>query len=153
MKIDCIEVYYVALPLKYPWRTAYGEDPDIHSVLVKMISGDHAGWGETTPLRAPTYSPETAMSVYHVITEFLAPLLVGREIDTAEDLLDTFRFYKGNPFAKAGPEIAWWSLKAKMEGRPLHELLGGNFRQVEAGADFGIQDSYDMLLEKIQPHL
>ena len=150
MKIDSIEVYYVALPLLYPWRTAYGEDPDIHSVLVKMVSGEFAGWGETAPLRGPTYSPETAMSVYHVITEFLAPVLVGQEIDTAEDLLKSFEWVKGNPFAKAGPETAWWNLKAEMEGRPLHELLGGAFRQVEAGSDFGIQDSYDMLLKKIQ---
>ncbi len=150
MKIDSIEVYYVALPLLYPWRTAYGEDPDIHSVLVKMVSGDYVGWGETTPLRAPTYSPETAMSVYYAITEFFAPLLIGKDIETAEDLLDNFKWFKGNPFAKAGPETAWWSLKAEMEGRPLHELFGGTFRKVDAGADFGIQDSYDMLLEKIQ---
>lgn len=150
MKIDAIEAHYVTLPLIYPWRTAYGEDPDIHSILVKMISGEYIGWGETTPLRAPTYSPETAMSVYHMITEFLAPRLVGREIETADDLLDAFNWFKGNPFAKAGPEIAWWSLKAEMEGRPLHELIGGSSRNVDAGADFGIQDSYDMLLDKIQ---
>jgi O-succinylbenzoate synthase len=150
MRIDAVEVYHVALPLIYPWRTAYGEDDAIHSVLVKMVSGPYEGWGETTALRAPTYSPETAMSVYHVISEFLAPLLVRRDIERAEDLLDIFKWFKGNPFAKAGPEIAWWSLKAEMEGRPLHELIGGRFRKVDAGADFGIQDSYDMLLEKIQ---
>jgi O-succinylbenzoate synthase len=150
VRIDSIEVYHIALPLIYPWRTAYGEDPAIHSILVKMVSGEHVGWGETTPLRAPTYSPETAMSVYHVITEFLAPLLVSRDIETAEDLLNAFGWIKGNPFAKAGPETAWWALKAEIEGRPLHELFGGSFHDVDAGSDFGIQDSYDMLLEKIQ---
>lgn len=150
MRIDSIEVYYVGLPLIYPWRTAYGEDPAIHSVLVKVVSGKYVGWGETTPLRAPTYSPETAMSVYHVITQFLAPLLVGRNIETADELLECFECFKGNPFAKAGPETAWWALKAELEGRPLHELLGGSFRGVDAGADFGVQDSYDMLLKKIQ---
>ena len=67
MKIDSLDVYYVALPLIYPWRTAYGEDEAIHSVLVKIVPGGHAAWGETTPLRAPTYSPETAMSAYHVV--------------------------------------------------------------------------------------
>jgi O-succinylbenzoate synthase len=150
MKIDTIEVFYVALPLIYPWRTAYGEDPAIHTVIIKMVSGEYAGWGETTPLRAPTYSPESAMSAYHTITEFIAPLLVGREIESAEDLLSMFAEFKGNPFAKAGPEIAWWNLKAEMEGRPLHELIGGTFRNVDAGADFGVQDTHDMLLEKIQ---
>jgi O-succinylbenzoate synthase len=150
MRIDSVEAYYVALPLLYPWRTAYGEDSDIHSILVRMTSGNYEGWGETTPLRAPTYSPETAMSAYKIISEFLAPLLAGREIETADELLGSFKWVKGNPFAKAGPETAWWNLKAQMEDRPLHELLGGSFRKVDAGADFGIQDSYDMLLEKIQ---
>ena len=47
MRIDRIDVYYVALPLIYPWRTAYGEDPAVHSVLVHMVSGSHEGWGES----------------------------------------------------------------------------------------------------------
>jgi O-succinylbenzoate synthase len=150
MRIDRIDVYYVALPLIYPWRTAYGEDPDVHSVLVRLQSGTHEGWGESCPLRGPFYSPETAMSVYYLISEFMAPLVVGREYSSAEDLLATFKWFKDNPFAKAGCEIAWWSLRAAVEGRPLHELLGGVWRPVDAGADFGVQDSYDMLLQKLQ---
>jgi O-succinylbenzoate synthase len=150
MVIDRIDTYYVHLPLVSPWRTAYGEDAEVHSVLVRMVSGEHEGWGETTPLQAPTYSPETAMSVYHVITEFIAPALVGREFETAEDLLDAYKWVKGNPFAKAGPETAWWMLKAQMEAQPLHRLLGGTTKNVQAGADFGVQDSIDILLEKIQ---
>ncbi|SVD14437.1 uncharacterized protein METZ01_LOCUS367291, partial [marine metagenome] len=150
MRIDRIDVYYVELPLIYPWRTAYGEDAAIDSVLVRMVSGQHVGWGESTPFKAPAYSPETAMSVYHTITEFIAPALVGREFETADRLLDTCKWIKGNPFAKAGPEIAWWLLKADMQKVPLYHLLGGTFRDVEAGADFGVQDSIDMLLEKIE---
>ena len=49
MRIDRIELYHVAMPLIYPWRTAYGEDAAIESVLVKMTSGDEHGWGETAP--------------------------------------------------------------------------------------------------------
>ena len=44
MRIDKFEVYQVAMPLIYPWRTAYGEDPEIHSVLVKATSGNHTAW-------------------------------------------------------------------------------------------------------------
>jgi len=150
MRIDRIDVYYIRIPFVYPWRTAYGSDPDLHSVLVRMISGEYAGWGEASPLKAPTYSPESAMSVFHNIGEFLAPAIVGRDFETPEELLHAYHWIKDNPMAKAGPEIAWWMLKAEMEGKPLHELLGGTFRKVEAGADFGIQDSIDMLLEKMQ---
>ena len=36
MKIERIDLYWVKLPLIYPWRTAYGEDWDIHSTLVRL---------------------------------------------------------------------------------------------------------------------
>ncbi|MBN1686624.1 MAG: o-succinylbenzoate synthase [Spirochaetales bacterium] len=150
MKIDTIEVYYVTLPLIYPWRTAYGEDYDIHSVLVKATSGEYVGWSETTPFYAPTYSPETAMSAFQCIKEFFAPRLVGVELESAEAVNRELSMFKGNPFAKAGVEIAWWMLSAKMQNKPLHELFGGTRKTVHAGADFGVQDSIDMLLEKIE---
>ena len=150
MKIEGMEVFQVALPLVYPWRTAYGEDPEIYSVLVRLTSKGLEAWGETSPLKAPTYSPETAGGVFRIITEFIAPQLVGRDIDSAAELLDLIGWIKGNPFAKAGPETAFWVLQAKAKGLPLHRLLGGESRPVAAGADFGIQDSIDMLLEKIQ---
>lgn len=150
MRIDRIEIYYVRLPLIYPWKTAYGEDADIHSVLFRMISGDCEGWGETTPFFAPTYSPETASTVFVLNQEVFCPALVGRAFETAEDLLDALKVFKGNPFAKAGPESAWWDLKARREGRPLHRLLGGERKAVDAGSDFGVQDTLDMLLRKIQ---
>lgn len=150
MKIDRIEIYYVALPLIYPWKTAYGEDADIHSVLFRMVSGEHEGWGETSPFFAPTYSPETASTVFVLNQEVFCPALVGKELDTADDLLDALKIYKGNPFAKAGPESAWWDLHARLEGQPLGRLLGATRDRVDAGSDFGVQDSLEMLLEKIQ---
>jgi O-succinylbenzoate synthase len=107
-------------------------------------------WSETTPLRAPSYSPEFTLGAYSLICEIMAPLLVGREFDTPQALLERLRPFKGNPFAKAGLEALWWHLQAKLEERPLHELLGGTPGKVDAGADFGIQDSVEMLLEKVQ---
>lgn len=150
MHVDAIEVYHTARPLIHPWRTAYGEDADVHSILVHMISGTDEGWSETCPLYAPTYSPETANSVFFLVSELFAPALVGQDVDSAADLLGRLRHFKGNSFAKAGPESAWWMLQADIAGQPLHRLLGGETRKVEAGADFGLQDSYDILLNKIE---
>ncbi|MBI2951230.1 o-succinylbenzoate synthase, partial [bacterium] len=116
----------------------------------RMTSGDCEGWGETTPFFAPTYSPETASTVFVLNQEVFCPALVGRDFETAEDLLDALKVFKGNPFAKAGPESAWWDLKARREGQPLHRLLGGERKVVDAGSDFGVQDTLDMLLQKIQ---
>jgi hypothetical protein len=56
IRIESIDIYHVAMPLLYPWRTAYGEDAAIESVLVRMESAVQVGWSETTPFAAPCYS-------------------------------------------------------------------------------------------------
>ena len=150
MRIDRLDVYHVSMPLLYPWRTAYGEDYDIQSVLVKAVSGEHEAWAESSPLRAPTYLTESAISVFHHVTEFFGPHVVGREYDTADEVNSRLELFKGNSFGKAAIEIAWWALQSKISRTPLHRLLGGETREVQAGADFGIQDSIDMLLGNIQ---
>ena len=150
MRIDRLELYYVVFPLIYPWRTAYGADPDVHTILVKLISGEHSGWGETTPLYAPCYSPESSIGVYQTIREYLAPQVIGRDFQTARELLDRLKHFKGNHFAKAGIEIAWWMLKANMDRLPLHRLLGGTRLVVESGIAHGIKENLDMLMEAVQ---
>ena len=150
MRIDRLDVYHVSMPLIYPWRTAYGEDHAIDSVLVKATSGDVSAWSEATPFRAPHYVPESAGSVYHLVTEIFGPLVVGREFDTAADLDARLAPFKGNGFAKAAVELLWWTLETKCTGTPLHTLLGGSDADVIAGADFGILDSFDDLLADMQ---
>ncbi len=150
MRIDKLDVYYVAMPLIYPWRTAYGVDYDIHSVLVKATSGSHESWAESTPFFAPTYINESAGSVFYYATEVFGPHVVGREYESADELNQHLGVFKGNSFAKAALEICWWTLESTISQTPLHRLLGGQTREVAAGADFGIQDSFDMLLGNIQ---
>ena len=150
MRLDRLDVYHVSMPLIYPWRTAYGEDHAIDSVLVKATSDGVTAWSEATPFRAPHYVPESAGSVYHLVTEIFGPLVVGREFDTAADLDARLAAFKGNGFAKAAIEVLWWTLECKRTGTPLHTLLGGSDDDVIAGADFGILDSFDDLLADIQ---
>ena len=150
MRIDKLDVYYVSMPLIYPWRTAYGVDYNVDSVLVKATSGDHEAWAESTPLSTPTYLPESAISVFYNVTEFFGPHVVGREYETAVDVVRRLDVFKGNSFAKAAIELCWWTLESTMTGTPVHRLLGGETHEVAAGADFGIQDSFDMLLGNIQ---
>ena len=80
----------------------------------------------------------------------MAPRIIGQEIETSRDLLDRIAFIKGNEFARAALDIAWWVLDAKRRGVPLHVALGGTGDHVRVGADFGVQDSFDTLLGKIQ---
>lgn len=149
MRIDRIDLYRVAMPLITPWRTAYGEDAVVESVLVKMTSGDVEGWGEASPLRTPTYSPEWAAGVFTVARNWLAPRLIGQTIHTGAELQQQLALIKGNPFAKAGLDLAWWDLHARYRNQPLYRVLGGTDPTVTVGADFGIADSLDDLLRDV----
>lgn len=149
MKIDRIELYHVAMPLIYPWRTAYGEDTACQSVLCRMTSGSVDAWGESAPLAAPCYSPEWAGGVFAVARDWLAPALLHKDIRTGEELQQHLAVYKGNPFAKAVLDNTWWNLQARLTDTPLHRLLGATRDSVPVGADFGVMDSVDDLLTAI----
>lgn len=149
MRIDRIELFHVAMPLISPWRTAYGEDAACHSVLCRLASGSLDAWSESAPLAAPCYSPEWAGGIFAVAKEWLAPALIGRDITSGEQLQETLSVYKGNPFAKALFDIAWWNLDARRQSVPLHRALGATRDVVPVGADFGVTDSIDELLEQV----
>jgi len=119
MKIEAIELHRVAMPVIYPFRTAYGDGHVIESVLVRMSAEGVDGWGETTPWESPLYSPEWAGGVFALIRDWLTPRLLGQEIDSGEALQQQLAPFKANPFAKAGLDLAWWDLEAKRREMPL----------------------------------
>jgi len=149
MRIDRIEVYHVAMPLIYPFRTAFGNDECIESVLVKMVSDEDYGWGEGSPLQAPAYSPEWAGGVFVMVRDWLAPRIIGQDVGSGEELQRALSGVKGNYFAKAALDTAWWDLHARIQRRPLWELLGGYTPEVQVGADFGVMETLDGLLAEI----
>jgi len=149
MRIDAIELYHVSMPLVSPWRTAYGEDHVIESIFVRMHSGDAYGWGEVSPLPAPCYSPEWAGGVFALVERHLAPLVCGSTITSGEELQSRLAHFKGNSFAKAALDTAWWDLSARSQGQPLYRLLGATRSVVSVGADFGVMDQLGDLIESI----
>lgn len=145
MRIDAIELYRVGMPLVYPFRTAFGNDDRIETLLVKMSSEGVHGWGEAAPWQSPGYSAECAKTAFLIVRDFLAPRLLGNEVSSGQELQELLGVFKGNPFAKASLDHAWWDLEAKRQGLPLFRLLGGQRNTVEVGADFGIMESVDLL--------
>jgi len=149
MRIDQIDLFLAENEFFEPWRTAYGSDTGNSMLITRLRSGEFEGWSESTPLPGPTYCPEYTESVFNVAEKYISPVIIGKEFETARDLNAAMSFIKGNYFAKGGIEIAWWTLKAAMEGVPLHKLIGGTREKVERGAAFGIDDSYDKLIAHI----
>ena len=147
--IDAIEIYRARMTLVYPLRTAFGDDAAVESLLVKMTSGAHYGWGEASPWAAPAYSSEWAQGAFLVVRDWLGPQLVGQCIETGDELQARLGRFKGNFFAKASLDLAWWDLHARQLGQPLWKLLGGVRSEVDVGADFGVMDHLEELLTVI----
>jgi len=149
VRIDRIEIYRVRLPLIYPFRTAYGDASVIESVLVRMEADGVEGWGESTPWESPLYSPEWGSGAYVLARDWFGPRLIGKDIATSADLQAELAPFKGNPFARAVFDLAWWDLSARLASQPLWRLLGGRSDQTMVGADFGVMESVDALLEAV----
>lgn len=150
MRIDAIELYLVNNEFSAPWRTAYGSDDENCVVMARLISGEHEGWGEASPLPGPTYCSEWGEGAFEVVARFLAPAVVGKDMTDYKAVNDAMAYVKGNVFAKAAIEIAWWNLAADIKGVPLHELFGGTCSQtVTEGAGIGICDSFDELIKEV----
>lgn len=147
--IDAIEIYYVEMPLIYPFRTAFGNDSTIGSILVRMQAGDQFGWGEAAPWQYPAYSSEWAKGAFLVVRDFLAPGLLGESIESGSTLQKKISWVKGNYFAKAALDLAWWDVYAKSLNQPLWRAIGGEKEIIEVGADFGIMESIDELINAI----
>ncbi|MCE5249879.1 o-succinylbenzoate synthase [bacterium] len=137
------------MPLIYPFRTAFGDDDTIESMLVRFRSGDSYGWGESAPWKLPAYSPECSKTQFIISRDFIAPLLLGEDIHSGIELQERLSGIKGNHFAKAAFDLAWWDLHSRQLGKPLWQFIGGQNPTVDAGADFGIMESIDLLVRTI----
>ena len=137
MKIDAIDVYWMKLPLAFVWRTSYADQYVTDTILVRMEGGGHEAWGESCPPFIPAYSAEHTLATFHTLREHMVPRIIGQDIETARDLLDRLAFIKGNQFARAALDIAWWVLDAKRRGLPLHRALGGTADRVAVAPTSG----------------
>jgi O-succinylbenzoate synthase len=149
MRIDRVDVFHLALPLREPQKTKAGEFDKLGTVLVQIHSGDATGWGEASPGSAPVLGPECATGVFSCVKDWLAPRLVGCQVDSGDDLQERLAVFHGNPYAKSALDTAWWDLKAKIAGQPLHQTLGGKRENIEVGVSFDQMDNIDDFLAGI----
>ena len=153
MLIDEIEVYHVAMPLLAPYRTGFGAETVIESVLLRLSGGGLCVWSESTPFGEPFYGPDWTGGAFEVIRRWLGPAVVGVPLETPQDVADTLGFVRGHRFAKAAIDIAWWTLDAALAGRPLHEHIAGGSPirdRAEVGQALGSADDVETILSQTQ---
>ena len=149
MRIERLELRVLRLPLVRFFETSFGRVHD-RTFLLTRLDGDGAiGLGECVADNDPFYSAETVETAWHIITAFLAPLVLGREFAHPRDVFPALARVRGHHMAKAAVEMAAWDLYARQQGVPLQQLLGGVRREIEASVSIGIQDSLDQLVERV----
>ncbi|MBX5478699.1 MAG: o-succinylbenzoate synthase [Pyrinomonas methylaliphatogenes] len=154
MKIDSIELREISLPLVHFFETSFGRTTQRRIMLVRVRDADGAeGWGECTAGEGPFYSEEWIDGAWGVIEQFLAPMVLGREIESAAHVSSLMKRVRGHRMAKAAIETACWDLEAKKLGVPLWRHLGGVRREIPCGVSIGIQDSIEELFAKVEKEL
>ena len=149
MRIDQIELRQVHMPLVHPFETSFGREVARQTVIVAARGAGLTGWGEAATMAGPWYEYETVETCWHVLRDFLGPLVVGRQIANASDAVRLMAPVRGHNIAKMGLEAAVWDLLGRAEGRSVSQMLGGTRPQVLVGVSLGVQDSVPALLDRI----
>lgn len=153
MRLRKLTLREISLKLLEPFQTSFHTAQQRRVVLVEADVDGVSGWGEPTVGEDPFYSYETVETAWHIIRDFIWPLLRGREFTSASDVWDSLAPIRGHNMAKGGVETALWDAEAKLKGVPLAKLLGGTREEIPCGVSIGIQPALDTLRAKVEREL
>ncbi len=136
-----VSVERVALGLRTPLRTAYGDVAHRELLVLRLRDADGlTGCGEAAPLEpydgVPLAAVEAALRAY-------APILRESGGVPGAQVLEACREAADLPQALAAVDLALWDRAARREGRPLAELLaeGAAAATVPVNATIGATDA------------
>jgi O-succinylbenzoate synthase len=124
--IERIELHELTLPLVEPFIISGGTMTERRSLIV-ILHDDQGrrGFGESPPFELPFYSEETLASARHLLEQVLIPRLLASGVDSAEEAEgELSRGVRGNRFARAALDTAFWDLEAARREVGLVQLLG-----------------------------
>jgi O-succinylbenzoate synthase len=153
IQIDRLEMRVVRLPLVRFFETSFGRIDDRTFLIVRADGDGVSGYGECVADANPFYSAETTVTAWHIIQEFVAPLVLDRQFGHPREIFDALAIIRGHNMAKAAVEMAAWDLFARQQGRPLAAVLGGTRSSIESGVSIGIQPTIEELLERVEAEL
>src|ERR1044072_174967 len=154
MQIKSLELIEIKLPLVHFFETSFGRTYERRIILTRVADEDgREGWGECTVGESPSYSEEGTDAAWVTLEKILAPMVLGKDVETASQIWGLMKKVRGNRMGKGALETAVWDLEAKKSGVPLWKHLGGVQNEIECGVSIGIQDSVEQLFEKIQTEL
>ncbi len=104
MKIEKVILREIRMRLKAPFETSFGVIEERRILLIEVIADGVSGWGEITTMESPSYNSETTDTAWHIVSDFIAPAVVGRNLSGASDVSVALTGIRGHYMAKAGVE-------------------------------------------------
>jgi O-succinylbenzoate synthase len=141
------------MPLKFRFRTSFGETSVKKFLLLELRGEGLSGWGECVAEEAPFYSPETLSTAAPILTGYLLPLVLGKNVASPPAFDEAARRVRGNRMAKAAVECALRDLRARVAGVPLGKSLGGTREAIEVGVSLGISPTAQDTVENVRKHV
>src|SRR5215468_8361282 len=153
MRLRKITLREIRMPLVTPFETSIDRTIERRFILVEAMVGASTGWGECVASENPSYSSETVETAWHILKNFLWPLMRGRDFKSAADVWDMLEWVRGHNMAKASLEAAIWDAEAKQKGIPLWKLLGGERKEIASGVSVGIKATLEELVRAVKVEL
>lgn len=153
MKIEQITLREIRMRLKAPFETSFGVTQDRRILLVEVMADGVSGWGEITAIETPSYNSETTDTAWHIVSDFIAPVLAGKDFTSAADVPRVLEGIRGHYMAKSGVENALWDIEAQDKGLPLWRLLGGTRSEIDCGVSLGIRENPQALVNRVDQEL
>ena len=154
MKITDITIHQLQMKLKSPFTTSFGtfENKDFLLLEAKDEAGT-IGWGESVAFSAPWYNEETLQTNWHMLEDFLIPLILHKEITHPDEVNEIFASIRQNNMAKSTIEGAIWDIYAQQTNQSLAKALGGEKDKIEVGISIGIQSSIEKLVDLVDGYV
>ena len=153
MRIERLHLRLIRLPLVAFFETSFGRVYEKTFILVTLEGEGVQGLGECVADVDPYYSSETNTGAWHIIKDFLAPVVLGRSFRDPRHVFPAMARVRGHHMAKAAVEMAAWDLAARRQNVPLSQLLGGTRTAIPSGVSIGIQDSLAELAVRVEKEL
>ena len=153
MRVESAVLRHVEMPLKFRFRTSFGETSVKKFLLLELRGEGLSGWGECVAEEAPFYSPETLSTAAPILTAWLLPLVLGKDVASPATFDAAARRVRGNRMAKAAVECALRDLHARIAGVPLGKSLGGTRGAIEVGVSLGISPTAKDAVENVRKHV
>jgi O-succinylbenzoate synthase len=154
MKLTHLTLRQIRMPLVHFFETSFSRTYSRDIVLVEAHADGITGYGEVTAGENPFYNEEWTVSAWHILQDYVAPRVLGKDLAGPEDVFPLTAHIRGHNMARGGLETAVWDLFARSRNEPLWKTIGaGARREIPCGVSIGIQDSVEQLFEKIETEL